>query len=516
MNRESDIVRDGHAEDRLPARPERRDTALAILVLAAYAVAHLAMRVAVSGTAELDEAEQLVLSQTLALGYDDQPPLYTWIQAFAFRILGLGIPALALVKNALLFGTHLFIFLSARRLLGGVGPALVTSLALYLLPQIAWESRRDLTNSVLATTVAAATFYLVLCLREAPTASRHLLLGALLGAGLLSRYSFGVFAAALLGATLTGEPRPARSARRLALAFGLSALLFAPHGVWLLREGPADPWEMAEKLGIDARRGLVQAAWLGLGALAWASARFLAPLAVAAVACFPGAFTRTPAPPDDSGIRRLLGRFFVIAFALLALGVLVFGMTRFRDRWLQPILFLSPLYVMARAAGAGTPPGRLRGFAVLAFLASLATLAAPALQVWVGPRLGQHSRLNVAFEQLAEKIRQAGFEEGTVLAEDVFLAGNLRLAFPRARVLTPELPAAGVMEGRPILLVWRSNGSDDPPAAIAEWAARLARVSLDAAPPPSHAEAPFGGPRQRPYRIGFLVLSPLVRASSLR
>ncbi len=516
MDRESDIMRDGHAPDRLPARPERRDTALAILVLAAYAVAHLAMRVAVSGTAELDEAEQLVLSQTLALGYDDQPPLYTWIQALAFRMLGLGIPALALVKNALLFGTHVFVFLSARRLLGGAGPALVTSLALYLLPQIAWESRRDLTNSVLATTVAAATFHLVLGMRAAPTASRHLLLGVLLGAGLLSRYSFGVFAAALLGATLAGEPRPAGSARRLALALGLSALLFLPHGLWLLREGPADPWEMAEKLGIDARRGSIQAAWLGLGALAWAGARFLAPLAVAAAAFLPGAFTRTPASPDDTGIRRLLERFFVIAFALLALGVLVLGMTRFRDRWLQPILFLSPLYLMARAAGAGTPPGRLRRFAVLAFLASLATLAAPGLQVWVGPRLGQYSRLNIAFEPLAGKIRQAGFEEGTILAGDVFLAGNLRLAFPRARVLTPELPAAGVMEGRPVLLVWRSNGSDDPPAAIAEWAARLARLSLDAAPSPSHAEAPFGGAEQRPYRIAFLVLTPLVRASSLR
>jgi 4-amino-4-deoxy-L-arabinose transferase-like glycosyltransferase len=516
VDRESGTVPDGHAADGVQVESERRDTALAVLVLAAYGLAHLAMRVAVSDTAELDEAEQLVLTQTLALGYDDQPPLYTWIQALAFRVLGPGILALALVKNALLFGTHLFVFLSARRVLGRVGPALVTSLALYLLPQIAWESRRDLTNSVLATTVAAATFHLVLSLRQAPAASRHLLLGALLGAGLLSRYSFGVFAAALLGAARSVGPRPAGAARRLALALALGAVLFLPHGVWLFREGPADPWELSEKLGIDPHVGSIRAAWLGLGALAWAGARFLAPLAVAAAAFLGGPLTRRPVSPDDSGIRPLIERFFVIAIALLALGVLAFGMTRFRDRWLQPILFLAPLYVMVRAAGAGTPPGRLRGFAVLAFLASLATLAAPALQVWLGPRLGQYSRLNVAFEQLAGKIRQAGFEEGTILAGDVFLAGNLRLAFPRARVLTPELPAAGVMEGQPILLVWRSYGSEDPPAAIAELANRLARLSLDSAPPPSHAEAPFGGVQQRPYRIGFLVLTPLVRATSLR
>ena len=73
----------------------RRDAALAILALAAYALAHLGIRVAVSGTAELDEAEQLVLTQTVVLGYDDQPPLCTWIQALAFRVLGIGILASA-------------------------------------------------------------------------------------------------------------------------------------------------------------------------------------------------------------------------------------------------------------------------------------------------------------------------------------------------------------------------------------------------------------------------------------
>jgi 4-amino-4-deoxy-L-arabinose transferase-like glycosyltransferase len=515
VDRESGPVPDGHAADGVQVGSERRDTALAVVVLAAYGLAHLAMRVAVSGTAELDEAEQLVLTQTLALGYDDQPPLYTWIQALAFRALGPGILALALVKNTLLFGTHVFVFLSARRVLGRAGPAFVTSLALYLLPQIAWESRRDLTNSVLATTLAAATFHLVLGMRAAPTAWRHLLLGALLGAGLLSRYSFGVFAAALLGAALSVGPRPAGAGRRLALAVALGAVLLLPHGLWLLREGPANPWELSEKLGIDSHVGPIRAAWLGLGALAWAGARFLAPLAAAVAACFPRAFT-PHAPAADAGSRRLIRRFFALAFLVLVIGVLLLGMTRFKDRWLQPILFLAPLYAMARAVDAGTPPGRLRVFALLAVLASLATLAAPALHVWVGSRLGVYSRLNVPFEPLAGEIRQAGFEEGTILAEDVFLAGNLRLAFPRARVLTPELPAAGIMEGQPVLLVWRADRSDEPSGAMMKWAARLALPEPDAAPRPRHAEARFRGAEQRTYRIGFLVLTPLVRASSLR
>jgi hypothetical protein len=72
------------------------------------------------------------------------------------------------------------------------------------------------------------------------------------------------------------------------------------------------------------------------------------------------------------------------------------------------------------------------------------------------------------------------------------------------------------MEGRPVLLVWRADISDQPSAAMTKWAARLALPAPDAPPLPRHAEARFRGTEQRTYRIGFLVLTPLVRASSLR
>ena len=53
MDRESGTVPDGHPADGVPVGSERRDNALAVAVLAAYGVAHVAMRVAVSGTAPI-------------------------------------------------------------------------------------------------------------------------------------------------------------------------------------------------------------------------------------------------------------------------------------------------------------------------------------------------------------------------------------------------------------------------------------------------------------------------------
>jgi hypothetical protein len=493
-----------------PAPPDgngRRETALAVLVLVALALAHLGVRLAISGTAELDEAEQLVLTQTLALGYDDQPPLYTWLQALAFAALGVGIPALAVLKNALLFGTHLFVFLSSRLVLGRAWPALAASLALYLLPQIAWESRRDLTNSVLATMLAAATFHVVLRLRGAPP-SGYLLAGGLVAAGLLSRYTFGVFAAALLGAAWwRGAPAPG-ARRGLLLALGVAAALTAPHGLWLLREGPADPWELSEKLGLGAGGGPPAVAARGLGALAWAAVRFVAPLAVAALVCWPRALAPLRDAQAHARVRRLLERFFAVAFVLLAAGVLALGMTRFKDRWLQPVLFLTPLYLTSRALAGGTSLRRVRRFTGLALLAGVATVLAPAAQMWAGPRLGQYSRLQVPFAGLAEEIRRAGFRGGTILAGDVFLAGNLRLRFPRARVLTPELPRAGVAEGRPLLVVWRADGPDAGlPPKLAQLAARVTAGPLEAGLVPRRAAA-RAGPDGRGYEVEFLVLPP--------
>ncbi len=50
----------------------------------------------VSPTADLDQAQQLVLSQNWNLGYGTQPPLYTWLVNILFAITGpSSIPAAA-------------------------------------------------------------------------------------------------------------------------------------------------------------------------------------------------------------------------------------------------------------------------------------------------------------------------------------------------------------------------------------------------------------------------------------
>ena len=49
-------------------------------LLLLYFGAQVVARLWVSDALELDEAEQVLWTQQLALGYGTQPPLYTWLQ----------------------------------------------------------------------------------------------------------------------------------------------------------------------------------------------------------------------------------------------------------------------------------------------------------------------------------------------------------------------------------------------------------------------------------------------------
>jgi 4-amino-4-deoxy-L-arabinose transferase-like glycosyltransferase len=74
---------------------ERRDVQRIVVVLGIYFLLQLIIRLLISPNLELDEAEQLLLTQQLSLGYGSQPPLYTWLLSGLFSLFGVSIFSLA-------------------------------------------------------------------------------------------------------------------------------------------------------------------------------------------------------------------------------------------------------------------------------------------------------------------------------------------------------------------------------------------------------------------------------------
>ena len=66
---------------------------------AAISLAHVAMRLLASPALKWDEAEQILWTQELALGYGPQPPLYTWLQWAMNQVFGPSVLALSLLTT---------------------------------------------------------------------------------------------------------------------------------------------------------------------------------------------------------------------------------------------------------------------------------------------------------------------------------------------------------------------------------------------------------------------------------
>jgi lipopolysaccharide core galacturonosyltransferase RgtB len=481
------------------------------VILATYGLLHVLIRLVISEGAELDEAEQLLLSQSLAIGYTDQPPLYTWLLIGFEAIFGANILSLAILKNLLLFITQLCLFLAARIVLNDAYLASLTSLSLWLVPQIAWESHRDLTHSVLVTSVSSGFFYVMVTLLHTGRTWCYLTLGLLLGLGALSKHSFLIFAAALLAALLSRrEMRGLLLDRRMLLACALAGLVVLPHFLWFLDHFRPDSSLTTRKLGMHSGMQSVMVIATGLSNLVWASVRFLSPFWLICVLVFPELVTRRflgVAPRYQ--YRRTLERFFLTVGIILVVAVILFGVTHFKDRWMQPFLFLVPLYVCVRLQGVGgISADRLQMFACVLALSGLVFLAAPLAQAWVAPWFGVYSRLHAPFEEVADQLREAGFRKGTIVAETTFIGGNLRLAFPTSRVVTPEVrPAtrADPQDPGQCLVVW--NGDDRPPLPppLRLFLEETLRAQPSSDQAPHYIDARIKRSHQQVFRIGFLL-----------
>lgn len=212
-----------------------------LLGLGIYFSAHVFVRILASNSLASDEAQQVYLSQWLLSGYSyqagqsPQPPLYQWIQIGFFQIFGLNVPALAIPKNLILFLTYVLAFLAAHALTGDIRLSILASLSLFLIPQIAWESHRDLTHSVLATMMSVGMLNAAVRLVRTPSLIRSLLFGGFVGLGIMSKYNVVLFACALvLAMATTRETRGAILSRYGAFSLAGCVLINLTHIEWWL------------------------------------------------------------------------------------------------------------------------------------------------------------------------------------------------------------------------------------------------------------------------------------------
>jgi hypothetical protein len=117
--------------------------------------------------------------------------------------------------------------------------------------------------------------------------------------------------------------------------------------------------------------------------------------------------------------------------------ILAFKVTYVKDRWLQPLLFVVPLFFFSRLDPSLISPKRFKIFLNVIAVTAIAVYIAFTIRVAGASYIDRFTRMNYPFTSLADDLRQSGFSGGLIISNNRFLAGNMHIQFPESTALIP-------------------------------------------------------------------------------
>ena len=445
-------------------------------LLAIYFALHTVARAMISTSLVFDESEQAFLTQWLSLGYNSQPPLYTWAQLGLFKVLGTSVLSMAVLKNACLLATYLFMFGFVYRATEDTRAAIIASIGLVTIPQIGYESHRDLSHTVAVSMATAALFYSTVSVVQSRSLRHYAAIGIAVTIGVMSKYNFAMIVVGLMLAAATlPNYRKRLLDRRILVSVVVAAIVIVPHVVWMLDHPNLVTKKTMTQLTVNQSASWLTNVGRGIGALLSSVLGCTAASAGIFLVCFgkplvpafgKSADRQRTGPTVNNPLKQetglLLERFLLISLALLAALVMTGDAVEFKNRWLQPFIVMLPAYITVRFL-CNQPidtrsANRLCGAScVLMLLFSVALVARP---MGAGIRK-KYTWLNIPYQRFADVIRQrTGQAPATIIASDMRLAGNLRIHFPDTAFVSqdhPHLQPRSVQLG-PVVLVTDSPG----------------------------------------------------------
>lgn len=421
--------------DRLFLSPTR-----IIVLIAAYFIVVVAVRVWLfPGVAE-DDAEQFYYAQSWALGYKgSQPPLFTWLVKSAESIIGVGVGALFAVKYATLFGFYVFYYLTARLIIEDkmlVAFAAFSPVAFYY---IGWDSVVNYSNSLMLATSLAATIFMLFRLRTYGNLGGYAMLGVVIACGLLAKYNFVLSLLPLLIAGLCHPViRQKLASQKIIVTVIVVVILVIPHGYWAITDieglttvfdASARPWQAADNWAFGAASGL--------GKLIVGMIAFVMPAGAFLALCFARPLIHSRRHTNTTI------RFFEIYFLCYALIMVVLVLltqaTDVQNHWLMGMLPF-PLYVFARLDQSVMDIGlRARqSYLILLCVSSIAVIGVLGGRALLAPETCRKCNFFLPWADISNEITSAGFRNGTIVTFDYpnQISGNLRRYFPNSRVMS--------------------------------------------------------------------------------
>ncbi len=460
-------------------------------LLTGFYLTHVLLRPWLTATAGSDDVDQLFFSQALVAGYDvAQQPLYTWLVWASTRIFGPTIAAAAFVKYTLLFFIHALTYGLAGRFVQDERTRFLCGFSPLLIYPLAWRIHEADTHGLLATVIMLAIFWQSLRMADTRRALDYLALGVLWGLALLTSLYLAIGIVAL-GFALRLDRRHAATIMdtKLAISIGAAMIVFFPYGWWLA----AHVYEALAALDVELRSGLEASFGTrirrGLMSLAAALILSIFPLWLFVPLIVPDAARRLGPDADE----RLILTYAAVAVALLLLFLVTLGISDFSHFRLYPVFWPLTFYLFRRIDRAGFAPRRARFMGALLLAVFVMVVQLRIQQIFVGPAYCKTCRLQAPYPQIAAKLVAAGFAgKGTILADDEYLAGNMRVQFPEARVMAARYPLfrpPQTSERAQCLVVWHAEHGQRLPARLSALARHATGTAVPDGPAPATVSA---------------------------
>lgn len=465
-------------------------------IVAAYAAVHALTRLFASGNLGEDDPLDNLLIQTLAPGYSvQQGPLYDWALWLLQHLFGTGLPSFLILKYSLLVAMAGCLFQITRRITQSTLWAFIAVESMATVYQIFWRFHEGFTHRVGAMALSVATVWAILRLVDRPSRANYLIFSALIGLGLLSEH---IYAFVLLAALLAAGLQPAMRRRIFSLpllaSLPLSLLIVSPYVIWL----------MAQPLGLEALGSTLfpelpshslAAVGMSLRDAATFPILVLSPYIVILPLVFPAIFRtifrHSPLRPSNAANfepKLFLQHLLMIELAgHILFNGLLYARSNYAVHSILPMLVVAIPWLTEKARETQPTQRRIRVFMSVLLAFTITAYAVRSGNLFVYEPFCSRCRWGVPYADLAEKLKELGFQQGTIITEDATVGGNLRRFFPDSHIVTPELAAARPTLTGNVAIVWpASGGSNGIPADLRNMAPDASLIA-----PPQRVELPW-------------------------
>ena len=467
-----------------------------LLFLAAYLLLHMGMRLLLSDTLQLDDAEQLIHSQEWRLDYGNfQPPFYTWMLWGLWQLVDPSMGALYVIRYLIIGLTFWLWYRVSLQLFNDPRWILASATSWLLLGEFAWKLHQGSTHTTLLTLALVMSLHAIVLLLREPRGRYYLYLGLAVGLGMMAKYSYAGFLVPMLVAGLAANETRDRLLRwPMLFTLGVALLMMSPV-LWTLLAPDVPVGEQLQAETSHSEGGLLRGDPSMLLAFAKGTLNFLAPMFLIYLAVFRLSFRGVrsaspsggrlagtenaadpcrPVPEKAEGkeppeamatVRALLNRFHLAGLAILVIVALFTGIEHLKVRWLHPFLTLVPFWWLLHAA-AGEP--RKQAWQALKWLTIglvALVLIARLWQLLATPYVGKKpSRVTWPVMEALEQLPADMLYAPSLVVADNFLAAHIRLATQQKMKVVGHLSAAD--QGSIVLWGETAVLAADPPVSM--------------------------------------------------